>query len=203
MCKKIGADPTSIRADGTPYFTLPVIFDPNTNTTVSDSIAIVRYLDKTYPGTPLLIPPETDAFHAALQDLFNPLIVEKLAPLLLPHSCIQLNPSSEEYFRRTREARFGKLEEWSPRGSAVREGHLETLKASLTKVASFLNANGSNKTFFMGDRICYADFILAGWLIWVKRVLGAESQEWLSITTWSDGKWAKLISAVEKYEVVV
>ena len=46
LCLKIGASPAESLPDGSPLYTLPVIYDPNTQTPVSDSAAIARYLDK-------------------------------------------------------------------------------------------------------------------------------------------------------------
>ena len=66
LCKKIGAAPTGTKgADGSPLYTLPTIYDPNTKTAVSDSSKIVRYLDATYPSSgPTLLPAELDALQA-------------------------------------------------------------------------------------------------------------------------------------------
>jgi len=36
----------------------------------------------------------------------------------------------------------------------------------------------------------------------VKRVLGPDSAEWKEFATWDGGRWAKLLEALEKYEVV-
>jgi glutathione S-transferase len=47
--KAIGAEATSTMADGSPRYTLPTIFDPNTSKFVSDSLEIAKYLDKHYP----------------------------------------------------------------------------------------------------------------------------------------------------------
>jgi hypothetical protein len=51
--KKIGSTPTTTYADGTPRYTLPTIYDPNTDRVVTDSVAIAQYLDKQYPEHPL------------------------------------------------------------------------------------------------------------------------------------------------------
>jgi hypothetical protein len=56
LCKKIGAEPTMIRKDGRPYYSLPVIQDPKTGAVISDSARIAEYLDETYPDTPKVFP---------------------------------------------------------------------------------------------------------------------------------------------------
>lgn len=47
-----------IRKNGTPYYSLPVIQDPNTGEEkiISDSARIAEYLDSTYPDTPKIVP---------------------------------------------------------------------------------------------------------------------------------------------------
>jgi hypothetical protein len=51
---EIGASPTSHTADGTPFYTLPAIYDPNTDKVVSESFEIAQYLDATYTERPVL-----------------------------------------------------------------------------------------------------------------------------------------------------
>ncbi|EEB92162.1 hypothetical protein MPER_09371 [Moniliophthora perniciosa FA553] len=69
-CKSIGASPTDKKPDGSPWYTLPVIHDPNTGETISDSFVIMEYLEKTYPSSPekALIPPGTTALQKAFID---------------------------------------------------------------------------------------------------------------------------------------
>jgi hypothetical protein len=46
---EIGAEPAHKRENGDPYYTLPIIKDPNTDKIISDSHNIALYLDETYP----------------------------------------------------------------------------------------------------------------------------------------------------------
>ena len=106
-----------------------------------------------------------------------------MLPLALPPTCAQLPPRSQEYFRRTREEWFGKpLEELAPEGSAKRVECLEGVEKAFAGFAKWLEADGSkDKLFFMGDTICYADVTLASRLVWFKRVLGEDSEEWKTV----------------------
>lgn len=215
LCKEIGAEPTAIRPDG-PHYTLPVIRDLSTGAVISDSAKIARYLDKTYPDTPTVIPPETDSLHAAFGYAFSQAIVGPLGPIMLPATNAQLNPVSEAFFRRTREAevfrstRDGeldrtlgqKLEDWAPPGSEKRRKLWDDIKAGYSRIAGWLSADGRDKLFFLGDKISYADITVAGWTVWVKRVIGPDSAEWKEFATCDGGRWAKLLEAFEKYEVV-
>ena len=102
VCKKIGASPTAKWPDGTPQYTLPAIFDPNTHTAVADSAAIVPCLDATYPATAALIRRGT----AFQQTLWDTLIVPAhllLNVTLATHGA--LNDAGEAYYRRSTDAR--------------------------------------------------------------------------------------------------
>ena len=113
LCKKIGSTPTFTRRSREPLYSLPVIYDPNTKSVVSDSGAIARYLDRTYPDTRTLIPAEADAltaaFGAALWTVFNP--DTDLVAIIMPAAFAQLREKSRPYFRETREKNLGRTME--------------------------------------------------------------------------------------------
>lgn len=192
--------PTSTKANGSPHYTLPVIHDHSTDAVVSDSAAIAEYLDATYPSTPALFPRGT----LALQHAFSKAHADTLDGLweiILPASNAKLNPPSQEYFRRTREAFFGaKLEELSPPGP-TREKHWAQVKRGFDVVNGWLEKNEQGKTFVMGDTISYADIVIVSFLIWMKRVL--EVKEWKDIESWHGGRWDALLNSFAKYETVV
>ncbi|KAJ6520476.1 hypothetical protein C8R45DRAFT_61681 [Mycena sanguinolenta] len=197
LCKKLGAKPTS--QTSLPY-TLPVIYDPSTDTVVSDSIEIARYLDATYPDTPRLIPEGTAAFHYAFTEAFE----ATLPPFLvyaLPASLPFLNSASQDYFRRTREELFGgrRLEDVTPTGHehAVMWKKVED---AFGRIDGWIRKNGAESKHFMGDTLCYADISVAGYLRWGKMVLGKD--KWESILTWQGGRWASLMKELERYNVV-
>ncbi|KAF8824223.1 hypothetical protein HHX47_DHR8000375 [Lentinula edodes] len=157
LCIKIGAAPTDVKADGiTPDYTLPVIYDPSTNKTISDSFAIALYLDTAYPDTPKLFPPGTQAIQEAFM---QPAVFWKLP-----------EGRSQEYFRRTREALYNvTIEEWTPRGDekvkewkrvertlGVLAGHYRVAKEEFGILDAFLS----------GVKPTFGDFALAGILKW-------------------------------------
>ena len=202
--KKIGAPPTEEAPDGSPRYTLPAIYDPNTKAAVSESAAIVRYLEKTYPiFKPTLIPREADALHAAFNVAFVTTLIPDLLQIMLPPTNAQLNPRSEEYFRRTREAAYGaKLEDWTPVGSEIREKRWKGVEKALATFAQWLSAGGKEKLFFMDSNISYADITVAGFLVWIERLLGKDSKEWQDVLGWNDGLWARFMDAFKEYEAV-
>ncbi|KAK0202353.1 hypothetical protein DFS33DRAFT_1275466 [Desarmillaria ectypa] len=201
LYKKLGAQASSTKDDGTPYYTLPLLHDHSTGALVSDSAAIARYLDKTYPETPIAIPAGTDALHYA----FNEALESRFSALwqfALIQTNFILNPVSEEYFRRTREGGvFGgkKLEDVIPKGED-REREWARLKADFGKIDGWY---GKGDRYVMGDTVSYADFTVGAWLLWVRIVYGADSEEWKDISTWHGGRWGALVQNFEKYETVV
>jgi len=200
VCKKIGAKPTSATA---PHYTLPVIHDPSTNSVISNSIEIARYLDATYPATTPLFPPRSAALQEAFQSAFRSTVIMSTLPSIMLHLiCINLNPTSETHYRTTREAKLGrKLEDLSPPGPQ-RDEHWKEAEKTFGVVESWLAANGEEKPFVMGDMISYADVTIAGFLLCLKKLLGPESQEWKGIAGWHGGRWGAFIDNFSKYEVV-
>ncbi|KAI0766382.1 hypothetical protein BD413DRAFT_636143 [Trametes elegans] len=201
VLRKIGAAPSAKNDDGSPLYTLPAILDPNTGTALTESAAIARYLDRTYPDAPRLLPAETDALHAAFNVGFRSVLLDDLCPITIPATADILPPRSAAYFRATREVAFGaKLTELAPAGSEKRAKHWAGVKGAFDQYAKWLEADGSDKLFFLGtDRVAYADITIAAFLMWIRTVLGAESEEWKDVLTWNGGRWAKFAEAFEKY----
>lgn len=200
--KKVGGAPTSKKADGRDHYTLPAIHDSSTGKTITDSMAIALYLEDTYPDTPRLFPKGS---RAAIQ-LFNSHFSSSVASLLLvmlPPTCLLLNPPSAEYFRRTREQSYGKkLEEFAPPGPE-RDAAWAKVQEGFDALAKLYEKNGNEQPYFFGETFTYADAIIAGFLIWMKVILGAESQEWKTVASWNGGRWSNLLKLREKDLVVV
>ncbi|KAG2136182.1 hypothetical protein BD769DRAFT_1626939 [Suillus cothurnatus] len=188
LAKKIGAPPTSTNADGSPLYTLPMINDPNTGKVVADSFLIAEYLDATYPRWNYL---------AGVIGGLGSIFLHQLAI-----SCYILNPSSEKYFRATREANYGrKIEEFSPAG-AQREADWAKTKEGLVAVDGWLSKNGGGK-FVMGDNITYADGILGGWMTWIKITNGENSAAWKDFASWNGGRWGTYITNLQPFATVL
>jgi glutathione S-transferase len=196
LYKKLGTSATAKKPDGSPFYTLPVIHDPNTGTTVSDSFQIAEYLDKTYPDTPRVIPPGTRALQAAFIDASWSKMVGNLFKFLMPKVSQALNKSGEEYFRRTREAAIGStLEEMYPTGDKAEEVW-KNAEADFAVVYGWLRED----EFVIGDKISFADFAIGGVLVVSRVLLGEESEEWKRMLGWHNGRWARIAKSLEKYE---
>lgn len=110
----------------------------------------------------------------------------------------QLNPRSEEYFRRTREERVNmKLEDISPPGPKRKET-MAKLEATLGKHDELLNKHGNSKPFLMGDAPCFADFMLGGPLVWLMLMVSEDERK--QIEGWHNGRWARYLEELRKWE---
>ncbi|KAG6826210.1 hypothetical protein H0H92_000705 [Tricholoma furcatifolium] len=198
LCKEKGISPTVITPNG-PHYTLPAIYDPNTSTSLAESAAIAEYLDKAYPNTPKLFPSGSHA----LQYAFIEALSDKLKSLWafsLPASHAILNPISQEYFRTTREKSFGKtLEDVIPKGDEAKVEWAK-VKAAFDAVNDWLEKGKSNGPYFLGKEPAFVDFVLAAYLLYLKKIWGGNSGQWRDISSWNDGRWAKLLDDFAKYE---
>ncbi|KAG6843698.1 hypothetical protein H0H87_001528 [Tephrocybe sp. NHM501043] len=197
VSKTTGFLPTS---DGPIPYTLPAIYDPNTSTAIADSVRIAEYLDNAYPDTPKLFPLGSHALQYAFLDA----LPNKFSPLFqfsLSASNAVLNPPSEEYFRRTRKAIYGKtMEELLPKGE-VAVVEWAKVKAGLDEIYGWLEKGKSDGPYLLGRQPGFADIVLASMMIYLKKIWGEDSHLWKDLSNWNNGFWAKLVQDFEKYEV--
>ncbi|KAK0457222.1 uncharacterized protein EV420DRAFT_1629886 [Desarmillaria tabescens] len=197
---KLNIPASATKRDGvTPYYTLPLLHDSSTGAIISESAAIVEYLETTYPDTPTLIPRGTRALHAAFTAAFESQM-KAIAPFSIPAVNAMLNPRSEAFFRKTREESSGvSIEDMNPVGER-REKQLALLKHDLGKVDKWMTAGD---TFVMGETPTFADVTMCAWILFLRIVFGEDSPEWKDLSSWHGGRWGQLVESFEKYEVVV
>lgn len=195
LCLKIGALPTSKKPDGRPLYTLPVIYDPFTKRAISESAAIAKYLDITYPTTPVLFPPGTDALQAVFLSIVGETVSYPLLMIAVARTSAALSLRSAAHFRGEKEGDLKKpLEEL---GS---DEHWVALEKGLGKLDTWLSANGPGQDErFLGDKMCFCDVQLAALLTWTRIACGKDSEDWKRITGWHGGKWKRIMEAFEKY----
>ena len=136
---------------------VPVIDDDGT--VVCDSWAIAEYLEDTYPDKPPLFPGERGRAYAKMTndwtDKLNPLILKSIIGDVF--SC--LDPADHDYFRGTREQRFGKSLEDVQAEREVTRGQLRDAMASM-------RAHLMDGPFVSGEAPAYSDYIVFGSLRW-------------------------------------
>ncbi len=89
--------PTALRkADGTPHYSVPLIYDESTKKYINDSFEIAVYLDETYP-TPPIFPHNTIALQSLVADACTAHI-KSIFTLNLPGVLSQLNSTNRTYY---------------------------------------------------------------------------------------------------------
>lgn len=139
---------------------VPVIRDGDK--AVADSFAIALYLDEAYPDRPTLFGGEGGKAMARFIERWSQLTIHPYlgsAALMDIHDV--LAPEDQAYFRKSREARFGKRLEEVP---AERETGLAAFRASLEPLRSMF----SYQPWIGGASPLFADYIVFGAFQWVR-----------------------------------
>ena len=137
---------------------VPVLVDGDK--AVHDSWAIACYLDDAYPDRPSLFAgaaarAPTRFLNSWADTVLNPGIIR----FVLGDIFRLIDPKDRDYFRTTREQRFGmSLEAYG----AEREKHLPAFRQSLTPLRTTLAA----QPYLAGERPAYADYIVFGSFQW-------------------------------------
>ncbi|KAL4957103.1 hypothetical protein BDW69DRAFT_52525 [Aspergillus filifer] len=210
-------------ADGTDFYTLPIVHDPSTDTYVGDSLDIAIYLDKTYPSEgAALFPSNPPRLDFEYEDKFGILVplsgiseVAKQEKYLAyaefnrhadaaftMHTmlCVErmpFHPDSEKISKAEFCRRAGK-KNWDEfaTNSEMRAGLMVSLQSTLGDLARLFSRD-TGGPFIMGARVCYADFIVGGWLRMFRVCMPAN--EWEELKGWHDGVFGKLYEALEMY----
>lgn len=147
---------------------------------VVDSWQIARYLEQAYPERPSLFGgPGGEAATRFVQSWSAAVLHGGLITLIVADIWQRLLPEDQEYFRRTREQRFGRtLEEVQ----AGREERVEGFRKSLQPLRMTLQ----DAPFLGGEQPLYVDYLVFGGLQWARTispfpVLAADDplQDWL------------------------
>jgi glutathione S-transferase len=141
---------------------VPVLVDKDR--WIADSWAIATYLEETYPDRPSLF---GGGAGRALSRFYNNWADTVLHPGLIRFSLLDIHrhvaEQDKDYFRRSREERFGtSLEKFV----ANRDQRLEGFRQSLTPLRLTLQT----QNFLGGDAPLYADYIVFGGFQWVRAV---------------------------------
>ena len=140
---------------------VPVIRDGET--VVADSWAIAEYLEDNYP-TPALFGGVAARAHARFINAWaDSVLLGGIARLIVRDIFDVIAPADRDYFRESREARFGTTLEAVQDG---RETRVEAFRESLLPLRLVLG----RQPWFGGPAPSYADCIIAGTLMWPRCV---------------------------------
>ncbi|ORX95286.1 hypothetical protein K493DRAFT_315052 [Basidiobolus meristosporus CBS 931.73] len=208
-------------ADGSDFYTLPMLSDPAHNAKLGDSFDIAIHLQKTYPdsGSGDLLPPqkldyrfphdltmvvplsERNDIEFADYSVFNMHVdaAFTIHSQLMAHG-IPFDPTIEhlakaEFVRRANATSWDDL--------ALRGEEREKLKKSfcdtLAPLADLFKREPSGP-FLLGTQASYADFIVGGWLKMMQGTL--PEAEWEEAKAWHDGTFGKLHDALQVFAEV-
>lgn len=217
--KGLNVPPVRQFADGTDFYTLPIIHDPNTGALVGDSFDIAVYLQKTYPdaGAGGLFPaqalgewvlakehsilvPLTEARPGGWPDYAQFNVNVDAAFTLHVGLTVQgfpFDPASEEASKAefVRRAGVKRFEDFTLEGEA-RQKVKDSFKEMLGGLAVLFKKDPSGP-FLLGQRASYADMMVGAWLRMFHGTL--EASEFDEITSWHDGVFRQLHDALDAY----
>jgi glutathione S-transferase len=141
---------------------VPVLIDDKTS--VADSWAIANYLEDSYPDRPSLFGGEGGRAMGRMMNWWGDVtVIGGMFPLIVADIPTHLKPVDAVYFRRTREARFGRpLEEVV----AGRDKSVEGFRKALEPMRLTLKT----QAYLGGDAPNYADYIVFGGFQWARVV---------------------------------
>lgn len=186
---------------------LPAIVHPasipsnvNPHGAMNESFAIALHLDKVYPApqSPPLFPSEASYALAVVVEKMMRACVFKTAGFIIPKTVNILDNRGAEHFRRTRESprMFGKpLSEVQLQGEEL-EKSWQPLLEDMELLAKMLRGReGSQEQkgpFFEGEKVGYADLMVASFLAWFERV---DKGDWQRLMNVGEGELKKLYDA--------
>lgn len=213
--------PCHQNADGTGYYTLPILIDPNTDSKIGDTFEIAVYLQKTYraSGVGDLFPPQKldfvfDRWSALLGSFSKSKDVEYgnysdfnaqveaafTAYFALTMENLPLHPDTAEVTKAEYVTRAG-LTTWDDfkMKREQREKMSKSLHGMLGELGKLFSRDMSGP-FLLGNQASYADFIVGGWL----RLLSVSlpEKEWEEIRACHGGIYGRLHDGLEKYAEV-
>ncbi|EAU82645.1 hypothetical protein CC1G_07927 [Coprinopsis cinerea okayama7 len=198
-----------------PYYTIPVIFDDSTGKAIADSLEIAKYLDETYPDTPKVVP-ETgeDGVDAKQQvDTFMGVMYGALGPLVLPvfqQSYQHVEEESKPFFAEARTKDFGawfgnpkSLLDLLPLKKEDEDKGWEAAEKTFAGLDARVPGRGKEVGWYLGgESPTFVDFVLGGFLIYLKSIYGEESEGWKRIVGWNEGKWGAFLDKLSAYQAV-
>lgn len=142
---------------------LPVLEDDGKRV-IADSWKIAEYLEAAYNDRPSLFDGPASLGLARFVNQWSAIVLQPaLARCIIQDIYDLLDPADRDYFKQTREARFGQpLAEVQ----AGRDRHVEDVRRALAPLASTLKA----QRFLSGSQPFYADYIVFSALQWARMV---------------------------------
>ncbi|KAH0372547.1 hypothetical protein KCU65_g1042, partial [Aureobasidium melanogenum] len=199
--------------DGSDYYTLPVITDPNTGEKIGDSFDIAVYLQKTYPDSGSDLFPEQKLNYVYTPDQPTPVPLTDTRGgehdnyadfnmsvdavftehvILMAHG-MRLDAAGEQVF--VKRAGVDSFDAFAFVGEPRKQMML-SFERKLESLANVFKRDESGP-FVLGTKASYADMIVDAWLRMASRTL--ESTEWKAMRGWHGGVFGQLHDALDRY----
>ncbi|KAF1965641.1 hypothetical protein BU23DRAFT_545654 [Bimuria novae-zelandiae CBS 107.79] len=211
--------------NGSDFFTLPMLRVPSTNTVLGDSFDIANYLDDTFPdsGAGRLFPPDANGkwmqYESPAKDTpffapittnvgakheayakFNFHVDATFSAAMIGYSqYLPFNLETADAVKAImcKRAHLKSWDDLSITGEA-RKASKDPFMENLKGLAECFEDGGG--VYLEGQRPCYADLILGGWVNMLSQIMPVE--EWEDFRTWHGGVFAGLHDELqEKYFV--
>ncbi|KAK3395786.1 hypothetical protein B0T20DRAFT_45410 [Sordaria brevicollis] len=194
--------PPATPPPSTTSYTIPAIRFPDDNggTYLMDSKKIAIELERRYPSPQY---PSLGLDSPVLEKLeaIMPRLLKGLYGVFVPGVVKRvLGEGSKGYFKETREEAFGMgIDELEAKQGGERV-YEEVIGNDLKEVTRLLKENGKGEgPFFEGDKVTYADFVWAGFLLFIRGAAGEEGWGKLLEATGDREAHEKLLKAVEPW----
>ncbi|KAL6855809.1 hypothetical protein J3F83DRAFT_457787 [Trichoderma novae-zelandiae] len=162
--RELGLPPHDPASGNRKEYTVPAIRHVPTNKYMMDSKPIAEFLESTYTDPPVQL---TTELGGEIELKLRTLVAPTLYRSITPREVGILSPRAQDYFRRSREARFGKKLEDLLAGE---EERWEAADADWRAIGELMRQNKDDGPFILGARPCYSDFFVAGSLQSVRTV---------------------------------
>jgi glutathione S-transferase len=207
--------------DGSDYYTLPMLQDPNTGKVIGDSFDIANYLEETYPNPYYSLFPQNSTrtglnYESPSKDtmFFAPLTTNAgsknedyaqfnlhvdatfSAYMILNAQYLPFNPKTADAAKAlfVKRAHLKSWDDLSVQGEA-REQLKAAFKKDLTSLAEPFMVHASGP-YLEGEQANYADLIVGGWLNMLHQVM--QKEELKDFRTWHGGVFARLHDALQE-----
>ncbi|KAL7946478.1 hypothetical protein V8C42DRAFT_320731 [Trichoderma barbatum] len=154
--KGLGLPPHDDDSGNIRKYTVPAIYYVPDNRYIMDSKPIARFLEATYPDPSV---PLASELGNELELKIRSLVAPTFYKSTMPREITILSPRAQEYFRRTREARFGRALEDFFEGE---EERWQAVDADRRAMGELMQTNKALGPFILGAEPSYTDFFIAG-----------------------------------------
>ncbi|GAB1315443.1 hypothetical protein MFIFM68171_05653 [Madurella fahalii] len=214
--RSLGVPPCRKFADGTDFYTLPILTDSETGSAIGDSFDIANYLQNTFPdaGAGDLFPAQqldyecpgaldfvplserNDNVHAEYAQFNTNVDMAFSLHAQLMAQGMRWDPANADTIKAEFARRSGAAS-WDDLGISgeARDKMKASLRDTLRDLAAMFQRDMSGP-FMLGNRPSYADIIVGGWLRMQSKTL--PESEWEEVQTWHDGVFGRLHVALQQ-----